>query len=94
MAFRPPALAYHPMAGALMETFTQEVLSDVGHPLLGFDHLLFVLAFRIAALFTGAPRLVPADHTDAMMAGCLMMSYVELLSAASSTVLLLGSEPG
>ena len=39
-----PALAHHPLAGAPMETFTHGMLSGIGHPILGFDHLFFIIA--------------------------------------------------
>ena len=55
-----PALAHHPLGGLPMETFTQGVLSGIGHPLLGFDHLFFVIAVGIAALYTGRAKLAPA----------------------------------
>lgn len=57
-----------------METFTHGVLSGVGHPLLGFDHLLFVVIVGIAALFTGYARSAPLAYIGAMIVGCLMMS--------------------
>lgn len=69
-----PALAHHPLAGQPMETFTHGLLSGFGHPLLGFDHLFFVIAVGIAAIYTGYSRLAPAAYILAMLGGCLMMS--------------------
>jgi len=69
-----PALAHHPLGGLPMETFNHGLLSGIGHPLLGFDHLFFVIAVGIAALYTGFARLAPAAYIAAMLAGCLMMS--------------------
>jgi len=74
-AFATPALAHHPLAGQAMETFTHGLLSGIGHPLLGFDHLFFVVAVGIAALYTGFSRLAPAAYIVAMLAGCVMMSF-------------------
>ncbi|MGB0926172.1 MAG: HupE/UreJ family protein, partial [Pikeienuella sp.] len=54
-----PALAHHPLGGMPMETFAHGVLSGIGHPLLGFDHLFFVLAVGVAALFTGRALTAP-----------------------------------
>ena len=48
-----PALAHHPLGGLPMETFSQGVMSGVGHPVLGFDHLFFVALMGLAAAFTG-----------------------------------------
>jgi urease accessory protein len=69
-----PALAHHPLGGAPMTTFAHGVLSGIGHPLLGFDHLFFVLAVGLAALYTGHRFTAPAAYIAAMLAGCLMMS--------------------
>ena len=80
VATATPALAHHPLGGMPMETFAHGLLSGVGHPLLGFDHLFFVIAVGIAALFTGAERLAPAAYIGAMLVGCLMMAFGGLLS--------------
>ena len=69
-----PALAHHPLGGMPMETFAHGMLSGIGHPLLGFDHLFFVLAVGLAALYTGHRFTAPAAYIVAMLAGCLMMS--------------------
>ena len=74
-----PALAHHPLGGAAMETFSQGVLSGVGHPLLGFDHLFFVAAVGIAAAFTGRAQTAPLGYVGGMLAGCaLIMAGVAL----------------
>ena len=68
------ALAHHPLGGMPMETFTHGVLSGIGHPLLGFDHLFFVIIVGIAALFTGRALLAPAAYIAAMLVGCFLMA--------------------
>jgi len=70
-----PALAHHPLGGMPMETFSHGLLSGIGHPVLGFDHLFFVIAVGIAALYTGFARSAPAAYIVAMLIGCLMMSF-------------------
>ncbi len=70
-----PAFAHHPLGGMPMETLTDGLLSGVGHPLLGFDHLFFVIAVGIAALYTGHTKLATAAYIGAMMLGCLLMSF-------------------
>lgn len=69
-----PAFAHHPLAGAAMETFSHGLLSGIGHPLLGFDHLFFVIAVGIAALFTGKRFAAPAAYIAAMLIGCALMA--------------------
>ncbi len=69
-----PAFAHHPLGGAPLETLTDGILSGLGHPLLGFDHLFFVLAIGVAALYTGRAKLATAAYVGAMLMGCLLMS--------------------
>lgn len=69
-----PAHAHHPLGGMPMETFGHGLLSGIGHPVLGFDHLFFVIIVGIAALYTGRRLLAPGAYIGAMLVGCLMMS--------------------
>ncbi len=74
-----PALAHHPLNGMPMETFAHGVLSGAGHPVLGFDHLFFIIAVGIAALFTGRALTAPAGYITGMLGGCaLVMGGVAL----------------
>ena len=66
-----PAMAPHPLNGMPMETFAQGVLSGVGHPVLGFDHLFFVALVGMAALFTGRALMAPLAYVAAMLIGCV-----------------------
>ncbi|MGB0855079.1 MAG: HupE/UreJ family protein [Pikeienuella sp.] len=68
-----PALAHHPLGGMPMETFAHGVLSGIGHPLLGFDHLFFVLAVGVAALFTGRALTAPLAFIAAMLVGVFLV---------------------
>ena len=70
-----PAFAHHPLGGMPMETLTDGLLSGVGHPVLGFDHLFFVIAVGVAALYTGRAKLATAAYVGAMLLGCLLMSF-------------------
>ena len=70
-----PAFAHHPLGGVPLETLTDGILSGLGHPLLGFDHLFFVLAIGVAALYTGRAKLATAAYVGAMLMGCLLMSF-------------------
>ena len=51
-----------------METFDHGILSGIDHPLLGFDHLFFVLAVGIAALYTGKPKLAAGAYIVGLFA--------------------------
>ena len=38
------AIAHHPMGGNTPSTLWEGLLSGVGHPIIGFDHLAFIVA--------------------------------------------------
>lgn len=88
-----PALAHHPLAGAPMETFAHGVLSGIGHPLLGFDHLFFVIAVGIAAALAGRLFTAPLGYLAGMTGGVALVANgvalpaVEFMIAASLIVL-------
>lgn len=68
-----PALAHHPLGGLPMETFAHGLMSGVGHPVLGFDHLFFVIAVGVLSLFTAHRLLAPAAYVGSMLLGCGLM---------------------
>lgn len=88
------ALAHHPMGGATPATFMQGLLSGIGHPILGPDHLAFVVGLGLLAGVAGFGPLLPALFVAAMAAGLglhlagLDIPAVELLVAGS--VVLIG----
>ena len=95
MAFSTSALAHHPLGGLPMETFLHGTLSGIGHPLLGFDHLFFVILIGIASVFTAHRLLAPLAYIATMLAGCLVTSLWTALPAAevmiALSLLVLGS---
>ena len=88
-----PALAHHPLAGAEMTTFTHGVLSGIGHPVLGFDHLFFVIAVGIVAGLTGRLTTAPLGYIAGMLGGIALITngvalpYVEFVIAGSLILL-------
>ena len=44
-----PALAHHPMGGATPSTLFEAFASGIGHPVIGLDHLAFLLAAGVLA---------------------------------------------
>ncbi|MBL6078256.1 HupE/UreJ family protein [Belnapia sp. T18] len=48
-----PALAHHPMGGAVATTAWQGFVSGVAHPVIGLDHLTFLLAAGVLATAVG-----------------------------------------
>lgn len=67
-----PAFAHHPLNGAPMETFAHGLLSGVGHPVLGFDHLFFIVAVGVAAVYAGRALTAPLAFIAAMAAGVFL----------------------
>lgn len=49
-----PAHAHHVMGGRLPTTFSEGLLSGLAHPVLGLDHLAFVVTLGIAAAIVPA----------------------------------------
>jgi urease accessory protein len=87
-----PAQAHHAMGGEPLTTFGEGVLSGVFHPVLGFDHLFFVAAVGVIALFTGRPLLAPLGFIAGVLGGCFLimagiaLPLVELAIAASLVI--------
>jgi urease accessory protein len=97
MALLPlPAAAHHPMDGAMPQTLWQGFASGIGHPVIGLDHLAFLLAAGVlaAALPRNAALRAIAGFLAASMAGLALhmagigLGMTEALVAAS--VLLAG----
>lgn len=89
-----PALAHHPMGGGLPETLWHGLLSGLGHPIIGLDHLAFVAGIGLAAAFAPNRWLAPLAYVTATVAGCLLfvgglaLPQIEIVVALS--VLLVG----
>jgi len=90
-----PVLAHHPNGGQIPSTFAQGFLSGLGHPVIGIDHLVFVLAIGfLAALCDKLGMVIPLAFvvTTAIGTGIHLQSFnlpvVEGIIAAS--VLLMG----
>ncbi|MDT0619607.1 HupE/UreJ family protein [Salinisphaera sp. P385] len=55
-----PAFAHHMESGQTPTGALAGLLSGLGHPLIGWDHALFLLAIGLLAAATGAVRAMPA----------------------------------
>lgn len=64
-----PALAHHPLGGATPATFTEGLLSGIGHPIIGLDHLAFVVGVGLIALMLGRRFTLPLAFVGATIAG-------------------------
>ena len=89
LAAATPALAHHPMGGMTPETFSQGLLSGLGHPVIGLDHLAALVGVGLVASRFVRGLTLPAFWVVAMAAGVglhLMsadLPYAEALVALS-----------
>jgi urease accessory protein len=89
-----PAFAHHMMGGRTPSTFMEGLLSGLGHPVIGLDHLAFLVAIGVAVGVFGLNLLLPVAFIAAMALGVLLhvsgagLPAAELVVAAS--VLLAG----
>jgi urease accessory protein len=68
----PTASAHHVMGGELPATAWQGLLSGLGHPIIGWDHLGFVLGVGAIAYLVGSRILLPLLFVAGTVVGCLM----------------------
>lgn len=84
-----PAFAHHAMGGETPDTLFAGLLSGLAHPVIGIDHLAFVVAAGVASALGGNRLLTPLAFVVATLAGCLLtvgnvaLPAVELVVAAS-----------
>ncbi len=89
-----PAMAHHPFGGEAPKNILQGLLSGLGHPVIGLDHLAFVIAVGLLAAVLRRGMLVPIVFLLAAVAGTglhlaeLTLPAPELVISAS--VLLFG----
>lgn len=90
-----PALAHHPNGGQIPSNFIEGFMSGLGHPVIGIDHLVFVIAIGlVAALSTRLGMIIPTVFVIATAIGTgihlqsIDLPVVELIISAS--VLIMG----
>ena len=66
------ALAHHPLGGMTPTSFTEGFLSGLGHPVIGFDHLAFVIAVGLIAAFHRNRVLMPAAFVAGTIGGAFL----------------------
>ncbi|MBU8542543.1 MULTISPECIES: HupE/UreJ family protein [Roseomonadaceae] len=88
-----PALAHHPMDGAVPATLWQGLASGIGHPVIGPDHLAFLMAVGLVAGLAGWGLARPLLFVLASLLGVasgwmgLALPAAEWIVAASVIVL-------
>jgi len=87
-----PAFAHHAMGGATPETFGQGFVSGLAHPVIGVDHLVFVIAVGLLAVACGRRYSLPLAFIAATAVGAMLavtganVPLVELAVAISLVV--------
>lgn len=64
-----PAAAHHVMGGAMPSTFSLGLLSGLGHPVIGPDHLAFLIAVGVAVGVGGLNLALPVLFVAASAIG-------------------------
>jgi urease accessory protein len=60
LAAASPAEAHHLMGGRTPSTFMEGLLSGLGHPVIGLDHLAFIVAIGVAVGVAGLSLAIPS----------------------------------
>jgi len=88
-----PALAHHPMGGEAPQTVFHGLLSGLAHPVIGLDHLAFIILVGLAAAGVQRRIVGPAVFIAATLAGTfvhlagVVLPLAEVVIAASVVVL-------
>lgn len=74
LALTGSALAHHPIGAQVPDTAWNGLLSGIGHPLIGLDHLAFLVAISLlAALYSSTRRIgILSTFVVATLAGTSM----------------------
>jgi urease accessory protein len=90
-----PAAAHHPMGGVTPSTLMEGLLSGFGHPIIGFDHLLFIAAVGVACYYFGRRIATLAVFLLGALAGTLLHLQASAVPFAdgwvAASLLLLGA---
>jgi urease accessory protein len=95
MVIAEPAWGHHVMGGKLPQTFLQGLLSGLGHPVIGFDHLAAIVGVGILAALAGRSAAVVLAFSVAVIAGVgLHLAKIDLPASelfVGLTTLLIGA---
>ena len=87
-----PAMAHHAMDGEMPSTLVEGLVSGLAHPVIGLDHLAFIIAAGVIAAVLGLNRFAPLAFVGASIAGVLIhlalvdLPAVELVIALSVVI--------
>ena len=81
-----PAFAHHMMGGKLPSTFGEGFLSGLGHPVIGLDHLAFIVAAGVVAGIAGLGLWMPAVFVAASIIGVFI--HIQEIDRPATEVLI------
>lgn len=85
-----PALAHHPMGGSTPSTLTEGLLSGLGHPILGLDHLAALVAVGlVASRYASGALLLPVLWIAGMGLGAF--AHMNSIDLPAGEILVAGS---
>ncbi|MCB8820782.1 HupE/UreJ family protein [Microvirga rosea] len=93
LAAATPAFAHHAMGGMMPSTFAQGLLSGLGHPVIGLDHLAALVGVGLVSSRFTRGLVLPTFWMIAMAAGVGLhlasadIPYAELLVAVSVVII-------
>lgn len=85
-----PAFAHHAMGGALPDTAMQALASGLAHPIIGLDHLAFIVGVGLLSALIRQPLLAPLTFIAGTLGGAALhiagtnIPLVELAIALSA----------
>jgi urease accessory protein len=84
-----PAFAHHPMGGTTPATLMEGLLSGFGHPIIGFDHFVFIVAAGLLAAPRARGLLLPVAFVIGSFVGSLL--HIRSVDLPGGELLIAGS---
>lgn len=69
LAIATPAFAHHPFGNQTPSTALEGLLSGLGHPVIGMDHLVFMMALGLLGAISYRGWLIPAAFVTTTLVG-------------------------
>ncbi|MBX2858439.1 MAG: HupE/UreJ family protein [Cellvibrionaceae bacterium] len=82
------AFAHHPLGGMTPSSVAEGLLSGIGHPVIGLDHLAFIIAAGLLAWKLGKPLQLLAAFVATTVVGSLAVSFAGSFSFKEPLILL------
>ena len=72
LALTFPVFAHHPLGGITPDSILHGFLSGIGHPIIGFDHLVFVIAVGFISAMQRYRLVMPAGFVLGTILGTVL----------------------